>query len=553
MRKLVVGLVIVLVVAAGVIYLQNRPEESNHEVEESIRQAMVERGDMVVSVTATGSIVARDEAGLSFDLPGKVAEVWVETGDTVEVGDELARLDDTTLTFNVRQAEAALAAAQAQLDQLRAGPRQEEVAVTAANLESAQAGLEGAEANLREVKRGPDENQVASAEANLEVAEASLWLATIQRDQIAKGASAPEIAAAEAQVASALVQQKVARDTHDQTLKCRTVTLPSGKKEEICPALGTIEEQARYNLFAADEAVEAAQAQLDQLLAGPTDEQIDTGKANVAAATAQRDAVQAQLDLLRAGPSAEQLEVAQANVAALTAQRDAAQAQLDLLLAGSSVHQIAAAQANVDQAQVALDMAQAELDKAILVAPFDGVVTAVNVQPGQLAPATLPAVTLADVSELHIVVDVDEIDVARLEDGQDVMVSVDALPGEVISGYVKRIAPAANQVGGVVIYQVTVVLDDTDLPLRLGMSATADIAIEELKDVLLVPNWAIRIDRATGSTFVNLLRAGTAEEVEVEIGVRGEDMSQVISGLQEGDVVVAGDVVGLRDLLERGE
>jgi HlyD family secretion protein len=181
------------------------------------------------------------------------------------------------------------------------------------------------------------------------------------------------------------------------------------------------------------------------------------------------------------------------------------------------------------------------------------VVTAVNVQVGQTAPATLPAMTLVDLSELQIVVNVDEIDVARLAEGQEVTIRLDALPDETVSGYVKHIAPAASQVGGVIVYGVTIVLGDTELPLRVGMSATAIIVIERLEDVLLVPNWAIRIDRDTGRTFVNLVREDTVEEIEVEIGVRGEDVSQVLAGLREGDVVVAGDVEGLRNLLERGE
>jgi HlyD family secretion protein len=552
-RKIVIGFVIVAAVAAIVFVYLNRSGGEGSPVEESVRQTSVKRGDMMVSVSATGSIVPKSETLLSFDLPGKVAEVFVETGDSVARGDALARLDDAKIAFQVRQAQAALAAAQAQLDQLQAGPRPEEMAIAQANIGAAEAGFEGARASLRELQKGQDENQVAVAEANLRAAGASLQLAIIQRDQVAKGASEAEVAAAEAQVASALVQQKVARDTHDQTMKCQTVKLPDGKEKTVCPALGTIEEQARFNLFAADEAYEAAQVQLDQLLAGPTREQFDLSDVNVTAAEAQRDAAKAQVDILLAGASVEQIAAAQANVDALAAQRDATQAQFDLLLAGASAPQIAAAQANVDQAQVALDRALAELNDATLVAPFDGVVTAVNVQPDQMAPATMPAVTVADVSELKIVVNVDEIDVARIVEGQDVSITVDALSGERAEGQVKRIAPAASQLGGVVVYQVTIVLHDTDLPLRVGMSTTAAIITEELGDVLLVPNWAIRIDRDTGRTYVNLLQGDRVTETEVEIGVRSEDLSQVLSGLDEGDVVVAGDIIGLRSLLERGE
>ena len=553
MKKLLIVLVIVAVGAAAVFIVANRSNDEGESVGDSVRQAEVERADMVVAVSATGSIVPKSEASLSFDLPGKVARVVVETGDSVATGDVLVRLDDAQLAFQVEQANAALAAAQAQLNQLTVGPRIEEVAISEANLDATEAALEGAQANMRELEKGPNAHQVDVARANLRTAEANVQLAMIQRDQIADGATAAEIAAAEAQLASALVQQKVARDTHDQTMKCQTVSLPDGKKKEICPALGTIEEQARFNLFAADEGYEAAQVQLDQILAGATQAQIDTGAVNVGASEAQQDAAQAQLNQLLSGASDEQLQAAQANVGALEAQRNAAQAQLDLLLAGASVNQVAAAQASVDQAQVALDKAVADLDKAALTAPFDGIVTQVNVKPAQLAPATLPAVIVEDMSELRIEVDVDEIDVARIVEGQDVTMRVDALPGVLISGHVKRVAPAASRIGGVVVYQVTIVLDDTDLPLRVGMSATADITTQKLENVLLVPNWAIRIDRVTGNTFVNLLAVDAVKEAEVRIGVRGEDFSQVLSGLEEGDVVVAGDVVGLRTLLERGE
>ena len=537
MRKLVVGLVVVLAVSAGVIFFWNRTDSSGDQVDESIRRATVERGELLVSVGATGSIVPKQEANLSFDVPGRVVKVWVETGDEVTAGEELARLDNTNLVFRTEQAEAALAAAQAQLDQLKAGPREEELATAEAGLEAAQANVDSAKANLSELVRGPDEHQIAAAEANLHAAEASLWLSTVQREQIVEGASAAEIAAAEAELASAHRQQKVARDALD-------ATRDSGDMAE---------EHARYYLFAADEAVKAAQAQLDRLLAGPTQSPIDSGDANLAIVAARRDAAQAQLSQLQSGISAGQLEAARATVAAMTAQRDAAQAQLDLLRAGADVHQVAAAQANVDQAQVTLDAAYVELDKTMLVAPFDGVVTALNVQAAQVTPVNLPALTLADTLDLQFVVGVDEIDVARITEGQSVAISVDALPGAPIPGHVERIAPAASQLAGVVVYDVTIVLDKTDLPLRAGMSATADITVEEREDVLLVPNWALRIARGTGRTSVNLLRGGIVEDVEVEIGVRGEDVSQVLSGLEVGDVVVAGEVGGLRDLLERGE
>lgn len=487
MKKLLWITVLIAVVAAAVVLYQHNRTTPKENVTENVRRATIERGELVVTVSATGSIVPRAEANLSFELPGKVKEVWVEVGDTVKVDEKLARLDTTKLEFNIRQAEAALASAKAQLAQIKAGARDEEITV---------------------------------AEANLAAAEATLWNAIEQRDLVTSGATAAEIASAEAQIASALSQEKVARDTHDMTMRCETVQLPTGEEREVCPGLGTPEEQARFNLHAAEKALAAAEAQLDQLMAGASEDQIAAANANVAAATAQRDAAQAQLEL---------------------AQAEARSFQID------------AAQANIDQAQVALDIAHAELLRATLSAPFDGIVTAVNVNEKEIAPATLPAISLVDRSELQILVNVDEMDVARIQEGQPVNISLDALPEESIPGHVERIAPAATQAANVVMYQVTIVLDKMDAPLRIGMSATADIKIEHLEDVLLVPNWAVRIDRTDGSTYVNLLRQDKVTEIEIELGVQSEDMSQVLFGLEPGDVVVAGDVEGLQTLLEQGE
>lgn len=473
----VLGVVVVAVVGAVIWqpWLTREPEEET-------RATVVERGMLVVTVSASGSIEPEAQVALSFDVPGRVTEVLVEVGEGVQAGDPLARVDSEQLALQVQQAEAVLEAAQAQLALLKAGPRPEEIAATEASLRAAQA-------------------QVSTAAAN--------------RDQLEGGASDAQIAAAEAQVASAMAQQKVAQDTHDMTMKCVTITMPDGKEREICPALGTPEEQARYSLHAADEALAAAQAQLDELLAGA---------------------------------DADQVRAARASVWAAAAQQDAMQAQLDLALAGASEEQVAVTEAQVAQAQAALDMAELALERATLCAPFDGLVAVVNVTVGQMAGGGLPAVMLVDNSRFHVSVQVDEVDVAELAEGQPVEVTLDALPDVVLSGMVERIAPAAAGMAasagtgvaapGVVSYDMTIVLDPTDAPVRAGMSANATVMVEELADVLLIPTWVVRIDRRTGQTYVQRQAGEQTERVDVQLGVRGNGVVQVLGGLGEGDVVV---------------
>jgi len=251
------------------------------EAREGTDTAIVERGALLVTVDAAGNLVPRAEVSVSFSSSGRVAEVFVEEGQTVEAGEPLARLETDDLELQVARAEAALAAASAQLAQLIAPPRPEEIAAQQANLAAAGA-------------------QVAAAAAN--------------RDQLAAGADEGQVAGAEAQVASVVVQRESAYDMHERTMMCKNFTLPDGEKRTICPALGAPEEQARYNLALADAELASAHAALDELTAGPDVEQYRAAQANVASAEAQRDAAQAQLDLLMAGAAEEDIAVTQTTV-----------------------------------------------------------------------------------------------------------------------------------------------------------------------------------------------------------------------------------------------
>lgn len=480
MRKRIALYIVLIILAVGagtgLIYWRFY---SGKGTVETLRSAVVERGSMLVAVSASGSIAPHARVNLSFETPGRVAEVLVAVGDTVKAGDTLARLDTARLTLQVKQARAALAAAEAQLAQAKAPPRPEELAAAQANLRAAEA-------------------QVAAAVAN--------------RDQLQAGASAAQIAAAEADLAAAKMQQWLAEDAHNKTMSCFTHPV-SGEK--VCPGLGKPEEQARYNLDAANKALAAAQARLDELLAGAKPEQLRAARANVAAAIAQRDAVQAQLELLQAGATKEQ---------------------------------IAVLEAQVEQARVALELAELALEQATLRAPFAGVVAAVNIKAGEVSPTGLPAIVLLDTSAFHITVSVDEMEVGKLAPGQVAEITLDAFPDAVVGGRIERIAPAANIQGGVVYYDVTIALDPTDIPIRADMTANATILVEELTDVLKVPTWVVRVDRSTGQTYVHKQVGTEIVRTDVKLGVRHEGFAQVLDGLAEGDVVVWVQETGLNAL-----
>jgi multidrug efflux pump subunit AcrA (membrane-fusion protein) len=122
--------------------------------------------------------------------------------------------------------------------------------------------------------------------------------------------------------------------------------------------------------------------------------------------------------------------------------------------------------------------------------------------------------------------------------GQEVQITLDAFPGHVLTGTVSAVAPSAEFDTGVVSYLVTMEIGHTDLSLRGGMTANTEIIQERQDDVLLVPNRAIWIDAETGRLFVEKPVDGEIITVFIEQGVTNDQVSEVLSGLEEGDQLV---------------
>jgi RND family efflux transporter MFP subunit len=134
----------------------------------------------------------------------------------------------------------------------------------------------------------------------------------------------------------------------------------------------------------------------------------------------------------------------------------------------------------VAQVQAALDEAQVALERTEVRAPFAGTVGLVDTRVGELVAPGQPLVTLGDLSTLRVeTTDLDEIDVARVDVGQQVDVTFDALPEEVFAGEVRRISPMAASGSGGVNYAVVIALGDIDPAVRWGMTAFVDIEVEQ--------------------------------------------------------------------------
>lgn len=456
-------------------------------------------GDLAASATASGQVTPSREAQLSVSTPGLVTQVHVRVGDSVEAGDVLLRLDSSDLALNVANMEQALAIQEANLADLTATPAEADVAAAAAAVTSAQAQLD-------ELLAGPSEEEIEISEASVQSAQASVSSASADLASTQDSIKESQILAAQAALYAAQQQQEAIAEENAKS--------PNAQNHQA--------------LLEANQAVADAQATLDELMAGPN---VDAAANGVASAQAKLEGSQADLNLTLAGPTAVERANAEAQLAS-------AQAQLDDLLAGPTDEAIRAAEAEVAQAQLNLADAQERLDKATVTAPFWGVVTAVNFSEGELASGVV--VELVDNNSLEVVLSVDEVDIADYTVGQPATITLETWPDTPIDGTISLIAPSASQSNSALVsYDVHVALGDTDLPVRVGMTANANLITEARQGVLLLPNQAIQADRQAGKYFVTLLKAdGSTERVEVTIGLRDAENTQIVSGLVEGDEVV---------------
>ncbi|MCF7985845.1 MAG: efflux RND transporter periplasmic adaptor subunit [Thiohalocapsa sp.] len=245
---------------------------------------------------------------------------------------------------------------------------------------------------------------------------------------------------------------------------------------------------------------------------------------------------------------------------------------------------LAVAEAQVAQAQAQLDADRRTREKAVIRAPIDGIVLERKVEPGQTVAASLQTPVLFKLDEtltqMDLHVDVDEADVGSVAVGQGAEFTVDAYPDRTFPARIEQVRFAPQTVEGVVTYETLLAVDNSELLLRPGMTATAEILVERIEDALLVPNAALRfsppraaaareaggrglvgmlLPRAPGSRRDNagteragdarvwLLADGEPAAVSIETGASDGAQTQVLSGdLKAGQQVLVDSVMSGR-------
>jgi HlyD family secretion protein len=472
----------------------------------------VTRASVTTTATATGTLQAITEQNLGFAAGGRLAELDVVVGQHVEPGQVLAKLDDFEAQQELSRAQALLDQERAVLGRIRDG---NQLAAAEADVARAQDVLEATEEQADAVNDAND--------AAVEEAERQLAFDRENLDEAENRASADR----------AQCEDSVGGDTRRR--EDDGVRLPSTVRPEACEGADDSDER----VAAAERRVRASEAAIEH---AEQNAQVDSAEQNVAVENARRDVT--------------------------TAQNEAQSAASD------RPHDIDEQIAVVDQAQADVDLARRAVDDTVLRAPIAGTVASVNGVVGEfidagsgttpLAPGgevPLPGgnsavssqqsggaesdrpggsafIVLDDVNSFQLVAPFAEVDTARLEPNQAVQMTFDAIPDLTRTGTLVAIAPTGTDIQGVTSYYASIVLNELDPRLKDGLTAIANVVVEQKDDVLVVPNAAI-LQGGGGTGVVTVLQPdGTQSQVQIELGLQGDSVTEVISGLDEGQQVV---------------
>ncbi|MDR7415495.1 MAG: efflux RND transporter periplasmic adaptor subunit [Armatimonadota bacterium] len=486
------------------------------------RTAPVVRGELLVTVSASGSVRPYSEVEVKSRATGIVRRVLVREGDRVQAGQVLVEIDDPDALSALRSAQAGYDAAVARLQQLQAQHRAQR-AQERELVAGAEAAWRAARARLQQLlaehaqREAQQQAQIAQARASVEAARARL-------QQLLGGTRPEEVTQAEQALAAAQADLRLAEQNYTRVEQL--VRQGFVARQEL--------DTAAARLASARAQVESASSRLQELRSGPTREQIEEARAAVRQAEAQLQQVLAASQ----DEAVRRQELLAAQAAVRQAEAQLRQARQSALQEPARAAELLAAQAAVRQAEAQLRNAQDRVRETLIRAPVGGFISALSVQVGQSVIGSTqggtPVMRIAVVEPVLAKVLVDEVDIPRIQPGMRATVRADALPDQTFPATVLSVSPNAQINNNVVQYEVTLQVTDPGHRLRLGMTVQAEFTLLHRSGVLLIPREAVR------GQGVLVVVNGELHPRRVELGQTDGRMVEVRSGLREGETVFLG-------------
>jgi HlyD family secretion protein len=508
---LIIGLVVLLIIFFYQVFLKDKNPEFD--------LVEVARGTVSQEIFETGQIGKGEKINLTFGNAGRIEEIYVEVGDDIKQGQELAKLDTADLEIQLQEARISLELAQLNLNKLLAGSSPEEIKVVQSQTENARISFAVAQENL---ENSYDDALIVLDASYPQIYNALSFIKEFIEEYISVyDQNAKKIMDARTEVSEAEKQAK----TYLAAAKEE-----SAESESIDQALSTM----RNSLKTTFDGLEVIRAVIDDSVvyknnvSSSDKTSLDTLKTNANSAMVNIVASQQAISLRESS-----LETARTSL-------EEAENRLSLITAESRQVDIDLYQAQIRQAQARVLLYENQLSQSRLASPLSGKIAEINKRVGELVQPALQDAVMIILPEIpyEIKANIYEEDVVKITLGNPVDITLVAFPGKTFTGRIVSISPAEKLVDGVVYYEVIVGLDEAPEGIKPGMSADIVIKTNSKDNVLIVPEEAIMINDARN--FVEVFVDGRIEERDVEVGLEGtsDDMVEIISGLGEGEKVI---------------
>lgn len=556
----------------------------------------VERGNVVQTVEVTGEIKPDARLNLAFKSTAPFERVYKKVGATVKRGEIIAELEVRDLRFNAERARAALAIAQANLDARLAGETKETIAIAQAQVDQATADLEATRQNVQnelriaelalkkaqsdyETSGATSEQTVAAAYANLRSAlqgaigpmrsglidgDAEIGvdntsandlyegvLGIYARDALERAKQAYPIAKNAVNTADAAARNLSAATSNANVLivgeqvqdALRKTQLYLDEVQKVLAGSITNINLSEASLASKKASIDADRASVSSNLTSITN-YIETARSSTISQGGSKETLQIALDTATAN-----YEIAKSNlvtkVKAAETNLAIQQATLDLRQAPPRSVDVAGLRAQVLDAQTAYQQAQERLADIQIIAPVDGVITDIIPNIGEQVTANVTAVKMVSTEGYSIEALVPEADIAKVDADQDVEITLDAFGDDVkFVGKVISENPDQTKVSDAIYYRTYVSIDPSGRDIKPGMTANLTVKTGNRENTLVIPTRSIRARAENDSQrYVRVINGGNVTEVNVELGLRGDEgRAEVLKGLNEGEIVVISEV-----------
>ncbi|MFH1780777.1 MAG: efflux RND transporter periplasmic adaptor subunit [Candidatus Nealsonbacteria bacterium] len=517
MKKIILISIVVITASAVIFNVFLKKKDADFTLIEAVK------GSIIQEVSETGQVQMGRAVNLGFKNAGTLQKVFVKVGDDVWPGSSLAKLDTVQLMIERAEAQAALEVAQAKLDQLLEGSSAEEV-------QAAQTDVQNAQIALDDTKQKYDENVSQAYEDALNILD-SAYLKTSGALNTVNTLKKTYFSSGD-QESNTVNSKKISIETSVNILKIQIDQAHASSTNQNIDNSLVIARSNLNNIYAALNIIREMTETINyaSVVSAADKTSLNTERTNINTALSGIINAQQTISLAKINGQTD-VNTAQGNL-------KETQDDLALKLAKPSRANTDLYQAQVNQAKAGVDLLDNKISEATLKSPVQGQVTKISRELGETVQPSLSdsVITLLPKDPYEIEVNIYEEDVVKVKFNDPVEIKLPSFPNQIFSGKVVAINPAEELVEGVIYYKVTISFENPPQDTKPGMSADITIKTAEKHDILTIPGLAVT--KKGDKTFVQIFKDKKLEEIEIRIGLRGNnDAVEIISGLIEGEQV----------------